>query len=119
MKAFCNLIAALTMIVGLTGCPPMFYCSVTNHTRTTVRINVEHDHGPSFLPHFALGPGESRRVPIGQPDVVLVAEDIEGRRVGRLNLGTISEHSPYYDLRTYTYGVVVERTGVMPARVEK
>jgi hypothetical protein len=97
----------------------MFYCSVTNHTRTTVRIKVEHDHGPSFLPHFALAPGESRRVPIGQPNVVLVAGDIKGRAIGKLSLETINEHSPYYDLRTYTYGVAVERTRVVPARVEK
>lgn len=105
-------------MIGLTGCPPMFYANVVNRTKRTVRIKVEHDHGPSFLPHFDLTPGQSRRVPVGEPNVVVVAEDINGRPIGRFNLGTINEHSSYFDLRTYTYGIAVENAGVVPARAK-
>jgi len=96
--------------VLLTGCPPALYVAVANQTHGVVKIDTFDQKGSgTFLPHFQLAPGQSRRVLAGSR---LVAHDSDGRLIGILEPSRISTSSEYFDPGSYTFFVAVREKGV-------
>jgi hypothetical protein len=95
----------------LVGCPPAQYVRVTNATDSTLKIDFTCQGSGTFLPHFTLKPGESRRV---NPGCEASAHDLWGRSIGTLDLRTLKEHSSYFDPSTYTFNLVVTSSGIIP-----
>jgi hypothetical protein len=117
MYSLPRLIRALCVVIGallLVGCPPSQYCSVRNRSGHPVKVDFTFEGRGTLLPHFQLGPGEFRRV-TAQRHLVVVAHDLNGHLIGSIDLGTIKENSRYYDPSTYTVGLAVTRSGVVPA----
>jgi len=117
MYSLRRLIRTLHVVIGallLVGCPPSQYCSVRNRSGRPVKVDFTFEGSGTFLPHFQLNPGELRRA-AAQRNLVVVAHDLYGHLIGSIDLGTIKENSPYYDPSTYTVGLAVTRSGIVPA----
>ena len=116
MYSLRRLIGTLCVVIGallLVGCPPSQYCSVRNRSDRPVKVDFTFEGSGTLLPHFELSPGEFRRV-TAERHLVVVAHDLHGHLIGSIDLGSIKENSPYYDPLTYTVGLAVTRSGVVP-----
>jgi len=112
-----NYFLALLAISGLlSGCPPSLYCRVVNHTHRIIKIDFEYNGSGTLLPHFELAPRASRRVMAGP---LLVAHDLDGHFIGRLDVSRLKQHSQYYSYQTQTFNIVVEDNGIFPLPISR
>jgi hypothetical protein len=102
-------VAALSLL--FVGCPPQHYMRVTNKTGRTVKVDFASEGSGTFLPHFVLMPGESRRV--SPPARQISAHDLEGHIIGAIDLEAIHNWSPYYSrTEPYTFNLLVSASGI-------
>ena len=106
----------------LSGCPPTFYCSVTNHTSQPVNVAFEYPDSPDLShPHFDLASNGTRRAAIA-PHAVVVGRDLSGRVIGELDLynliGNVSGNSRYYDYRLRQVAVSIRPKGIFVEEVK-
>ena len=107
-------IALATVSIVLTGCPPALYLSIANETHHAVKVDcLDRTGSGTFLPHFQLSPGESRRVVAGY---YVVAHDISGHQIGKLDPSQLKTPSDYFSYRTYTFTVAIRESGIIPVR---
>jgi hypothetical protein len=99
----------------LVGCPPQHYMRVTNETKRAVKVDFSSQGSGTFLPHFVLQPGESRRV--SPPAREIAAHDLDGHLIGKADLNAISNWMPYYSkTEPYTFKILVTSSAVMLLR---
>ena len=112
MRRACGFSVATALLLLLTGCPPAIYVTVSNQTHEVVKIESFDENGSgTFLPHFQLPPGESRRVVAA---FRIVAHNSEGRLIGSLEPSRLGTSSEYFDRRTYTFYLTVREKGIFP-----
>ena len=115
MKQAAYFLAALTVALLLSGCPPTLYCVVDNRTSTTVHVDFEYEGSGTLLPHFELPPGTSRTSKAGS---VLLVHDRKGHLIGSLDISKLPQ-TEYLNRRTYTFHIAVGSAGVYPIRPER
>ena len=89
---------------------------MTNKTAGTIKVDFTSQGSGTFLPHFVLQPGESRRVK--PPAREIAAHDVDGHLIGIADLNPIRDWMPYYSkTESYTFDIVVTPSAVKLVKV--